>query len=525
MKHFLRLAACLGPIAFSLCANGQNPGDFNLGFGNQGVGTYNDPNNLNQAGRSIAAQPDGKIVICGEQNTANNSDFVVYRVHADGVLDYSFDTDGRVVYDLNSSDVATAVAVQADGKILVLGHTSTAAQGFDIALFRLLPDGSIDLGFGNAGLVQLDRSGGSDDFGIDLVVQADGKIVIGGMMDILGDRYVLVHRLLPNGDPDSSFSLDGSVFENTQSADLVVYDMDLANDGSILIGATDENQSGYRMAVFKYTPSGSLDNSFSGDGIKFFSTGIGKEASLFGIAALDGGKVLCVGGELTSANQNLDALIVQLDASGLMDSELNGNGKAIYDLSIGGDEYFLDVEPLAGGGFLTTSIVEMADFELVLAQFNTDGSFDNNYGGGSGRLTLDLSQGNENYGGFCLTNDFAFTLSSVVINNQLDFAVSSTHVNNPVNLTETNAAVAAVHLFPNPLSSGQTLWLDLFDQKALVLEIDLIDSKGQTVRSHMATRSAMSAIPLDMSQLEPGIYLIRVQWEGKSAVQRILLKP
>ncbi len=523
MKHFSTLTACW----LVICASGaraQNPGDFNLAFGNQGVATFNDPNDLNQAGRSIAVQSDGKILICGEQGDGNTSDFAVYRIHADGTFDYSFDSDGRVTYDLNALDVAVSVAVQNDGKILLLGNTGTAANGVDIALIRLMPNGALDLSFGTSGLVQLDRSGASDDFAVDMAIQPDGKIVIGAMMDILGDRYALVHRLLPNGDPDSSFSLDGSVFENSQLSELVLMDMDLADDGSIFLGGTDQSQSGYRLAVFKFTASGTLDNSFSADGIRYFSTGIGKEAALYGIAALPGGKLLCVGGELTTANQQVDALIVQLNASGLFDSDFNGNGKVLYDLSIGGDEYFLDVEPIAGGGFITAATVEMTDDEMVLAQFNDDGTFDINYGGGSGRTTLDIFAGDGNYGAFCMSNDFVFTLSTVLLNAQLDFAVTSTHVNNPVSLTETSAKVPALHLFPNPLSAGQTLWLELEDPKASTFEIELIDALGRTVKSQMATRSSNSAIPLDMSFLDPGMYSVRVRWSDKSAVQRVIVK-
>jgi len=76
--------------------------------------------------RSIAIQPDGKIVIVGESDQGSSRDFAVLRYNANGTLDTTFSEDGKVTTDINNSaeDYARSVAVQSDGKIIVAGDSS-----------------------------------------------------------------------------------------------------------------------------------------------------------------------------------------------------------------------------------------------------------------------------------------------------------------------------------------------------------------------------------------------------------------
>ena len=91
---------------------------------------------------AVAVQPDGKIVVAGFANDASNSDsdFALARYNPDGTLDTSFGSAGIVTTDLGTqSDDARALAIQPDGRIVVAG-----TAGEDIALVRYLPDGKLD---------------------------------------------------------------------------------------------------------------------------------------------------------------------------------------------------------------------------------------------------------------------------------------------------------------------------------------------------------------------------------------------
>jgi len=87
---------------------------------------------------SVVLQADGKILVAG----TNGSDFALARYNTNGSLDTSFDTDGKVTTDFGANDAGRSVAVQADGKILVAGNS-----GADFALVRYNPDGSLDTSF------------------------------------------------------------------------------------------------------------------------------------------------------------------------------------------------------------------------------------------------------------------------------------------------------------------------------------------------------------------------------------------
>lgn len=101
--------------------------------------------------------------------------------HPDENLDPSFGTDGKVVTDFTgSTDVGLAMVIQPDGKILVGGSTAnTDTNGTDYGLARYNSEGSLDQTFGTGGKVLTDV-GGQGDFIAAIALQSDGKIVAAG---------------------------------------------------------------------------------------------------------------------------------------------------------------------------------------------------------------------------------------------------------------------------------------------------------------------------------------------------------
>jgi uncharacterized delta-60 repeat protein len=132
----------------------------------------------------VAVQADGKILVAGTASGTGSfdSDFALARYNIDGSLDSSFGDDGRVTTDFAGRvDRAFAVAVQADGKIVVAGYSydSGIFDSSDFALVRYNTDGSLDTSFGGDGRVTSDFAG-SADIANAVAVQADGKIVVAG---------------------------------------------------------------------------------------------------------------------------------------------------------------------------------------------------------------------------------------------------------------------------------------------------------------------------------------------------------
>ncbi|MGH8093590.1 MAG: delta-60 repeat domain-containing protein, partial [Chthoniobacterales bacterium] len=155
------------------------PGDLDSSFGKGGQ-VASDFKGSNDFAYAVALQADGKIVIAGNRflgNSAEGADFLVARYNPDGTLDKTFGQGGHVVTDFGLTEQAAAVAIQPDGKIVVAGGTYSVFPfaGGQYALARYNPNGSLDTSFGVGGLVRTTfNSEGC--FASALVLQADGKI-------------------------------------------------------------------------------------------------------------------------------------------------------------------------------------------------------------------------------------------------------------------------------------------------------------------------------------------------------------
>ena len=90
---------------------------------------------------AVAVQSDGKIVVVGDDG---NGDFAVARFRPNGLPDFTFGGgDGKATFDLGGVDIATGVVIQPDGKIVVVGYTDANTAGNnDIAAIRIFADGS-----------------------------------------------------------------------------------------------------------------------------------------------------------------------------------------------------------------------------------------------------------------------------------------------------------------------------------------------------------------------------------------------
>jgi uncharacterized delta-60 repeat protein len=149
----------------------------------------------------VALQPDGKLVVAGvtaiDQFDAN---FALVRYNADGSLDASFDSDGKLATDFGSIDEAFTVAIQPDGAIVAGGVSSQNGPAFA----RYHPDGSLDATFDGDGK-QILEIAGRDTVSALTVSAADITAVIRDPEEKAG----LVVRLTPGGKLDTSVNGNG----------------------------------------------------------------------------------------------------------------------------------------------------------------------------------------------------------------------------------------------------------------------------------------------------------------------------
>src|SRR5213078_3530124 len=188
----------------------------------------------------------------------------------DGDLDPTFGTEGKVLTDFDhSTDIAHAVAIQADGKLIVVGTTyqDNDFSSEDFAVARYNPDGTLDKTFGAGGKVQTDFPGLAA-VASSVVIQPDGKIVVAGgafpLFTFLGDFKVV--RYNPNGSLDTSFG-DGGIVTTTFPEGSYAFALALQSDGKIIaVGSANSPVNYYDFAAARYLANGTLDSTFGTGG-------------------------------------------------------------------------------------------------------------------------------------------------------------------------------------------------------------------------------------------------------------------
>jgi uncharacterized delta-60 repeat protein len=230
---------------------------------------------------AMAIQTDGKIVVAGTTTTASgNSDFFLVRYHPDGSLDKTFSGDGKVRTDFGSSshDEANAVAIQADGKIVVAGRSVVSIFNPDIALARYNPDGSLDPTFSGDGKVLAGFISDAPDepFAEEataVAIQTDGKIVVAGSSRHEADAvlYALLARFNADGTPDTTFGNGplgpGMVifcFDSLCEGGNILSALAIQANGKIVVAGA-HGEPGLDMALARYNANGTPDTTFGND--------------------------------------------------------------------------------------------------------------------------------------------------------------------------------------------------------------------------------------------------------------------
>ncbi len=239
--------------------------------------------------RALVLQPDGKLVAAGYTMAGpiGSADFALVRYNADGSLDATFGTGGKVTTSIgNDHDEAAAMVLQADGKLVAAGKTFDPSVGTDFALLRYNADGSLDATFGTGGIVT--TSIDIHDEASALVLQPDGKLVAAGVThDFSNAGDLVLARYDADGSLDGTFGTGGTVRTCCGAvADALV----LQTDGKLVAAGW---TSGLDFTLARYNADGTLDATF-GTGGKV-TTSIGGDDLAFALAIQADGKLVAAG--------------------------------------------------------------------------------------------------------------------------------------------------------------------------------------------------------------------------------------
>ncbi|MCP4900973.1 MAG: hypothetical protein GY906_28730, partial [bacterium] len=185
----------------------------------------------------------------------------------------------------------------------------------DFALVRYNADGTLDTSFSGDGMVTT-AIGSGDDKGFSVAVQADGKILMSGESHNGSDYDVALVRYNADGTLDTSFSSDGLLTTAIGSGDERGRSVTLQSDGKILVAGNSHNGTNNDFALVRYNADGTLDTSFSGDG--FLTTAIGSgDESVRSVTVQADGKILMAGESYNGSDR--DFALVRYNSDGSLD--------------------------------------------------------------------------------------------------------------------------------------------------------------------------------------------------------------
>lgn len=323
---------------------------------------------------AVKIQADGKIVVAGSSKPSGaTSNIVLIRLTSTGALDASFGAgnsdgtpDGVVSVDLGGSgdDVANALAIQSDNKIVVAGYTTQSGTK-NLMIARVNADGTLDSTFGAGtgdgtpdGVVGLSLSNGDDEAN-GLVIQANGKIVVAGTTRASDNTTnAVVARLNADGSLDTAFGAgtgdgtpDGVVGVSFSNGNDAANSVALQADGKIMVvGTTTASDNTTNIAVARLNADGTPDVTFGAgtsdgtpDGVVGLSLGTGNDVAV-AIAVQADGKIV-VAGYTVASDGSTNAAVARMLSDGKLDTSFgqgssDGTPDGVVAISLGvGNDY------------------------------------------------------------------------------------------------------------------------------------------------------------------------------------------
>jgi len=427
----------------------NNDGSLDATFGNNGSTQITLNENLMYI-KSIGIV-NTKIVLGGyvRINSSNNN-FAIVQLNYDGSLDTTFDSDGLNTYHISAgSDEGYSIKIQADNKILLFGQANGSIN-YDFATIRINSNGSVDTTFGTNGIILTEFNAPNNDYGRNIELQPDGKIlVIGGN----SNKYAIA-RYTSNGFLDTTFNGNGKLYLTTSlnifnSSTQVHFNrptISYLSSNKILISGTSNND----FNIIKLNYDGSFDGTFGTNGILNYSIDTGDKSSF--LLSKASGELITGGSSYNlSTGTNYRVSLLHFSENGVFETSTN------FHFSQGSDRVL--------------SIIEQEDEKIIalvesktgttnrafLVRYNVDGSTDNTFGT-NGIIDTGLTKPNklkqQSDGKFIISTLANTTLTRYNTNGSLD---TSFGTNGSSNINSLTGSVALI--FNLTIASDDSIFL------------------------------------------------------------------
>ncbi len=442
---------------------------------------------------ATAMQKDGKVLLTanGKNILTNVPAFITVRFTASGQPDLSFGNNGLVLTTITPfSQQATAIATQKDNKIISGGWAIESNNEMAFALARYLPDGQIDVSFGNNGKVLTNFRNGEQECMQAMSLQDDGKILACGYTFETNSEIVIA-RYTSKGQPDSSFNSTGYFFlsltpSSYQAANTIIG----LPDGKILVGGVYSNTAingNFQSILLRLNNDGSIDKSFGINGKASTSS----SETFVDLKRRPDNKILALGFKS----------IVRYTEDGVPDISF---GTANGETSIPGTTSLRSMQVLEDGSIIVTGL---ASNDFVVYKLNKNGIQDNNFGI-NGQLIIPAGQYRSR------SNTLMQRAGRIYIGGGSESTPGGNNRFTVVKLANSKVSSNPVfRLFPNPVTDQLFIETDTDIQY-----INLYNSIGQLVKTWSNNERQ-----LDFMRFAAATYFIKVKFiNGFTITEKIV---
>lgn len=434
----------------------------------------------NDVARVVRVQPDGKVIICGNADIQGDIDIALIRYNTDGTPDHTFSGDGKATFNFGTSydDYGYNMALQPDGKILVCGLTDSNSLSHNgMIVLRLNADGSPDQTFGSQGIVVINPNSAYCYPSVIAYNTATHKIALAG--DLWGTFFI--YQMDSTGAPDATFGTGGMVkVAPATSFSYDVHGLAYQPDGRLVSAGTYGANGDIGMYANRFNTDGTPDASFSVDGLvttKFGSNNVDRCA---GMALQADGKIVLAGYDYDYGNNVSSYALVRYNTDGTLDLSFNGTGHSAISFS-GYACQATGIAIAADGKYLLSGNASPTNLEhhIAVTRVNTDGTKDTYFGTGGQTLTNAANFAHQTCNDVAQAPDGRIVTTgeagpdATAPNMATMRYLSGLHVG----ISDLHTQASAALIYPNPIQPTEILRYTLSSDEKVTIQLYSTDGK------------------------------------------------
>lgn len=509
---------CLVAITATMwsAAKAQNAGTVDTSWGNNGLvqTSIGSGNWVADIVRKVATYSNGKIIAVGSSKVGKNSRVALARYNADGSPDNTFGKSGSgqlLLIDETGDDsyfqIATDVKILPDGKILVCGRMFDGSSS-TVLLLKFNDNGSFDTSFGTKGVMKDYSDMGAEK----MVVQSDGKIVVGGYHQ---DNFTAV-RYNPDGSRDNSYGNQGMCkilipnSINTSYANSI----DIQADGKIILGGFFSDSGIWKWGIARININGTIDTSFGDNGIQKMSIGSGNDFTAV-VKVLPNGKIL-IGGHSWDNNSKpphialtYSIAFAQLNEDGSWDKSFaKEESGAIRKRLVDGCENYLTDMVVNQDGKIYGSVSIDNDLnnqqDIGIISLTKEGKLNSAFGNNGIVVTDILNKSTDISQAIALQSDGKIIVgASIYTDKGTPFTLVKYHSDSNVgtDIQEVTSDIKTITVYPNPTKEILNIAIN---ETLNSYKVQIFDMAGSIVMTTANTKT------IDVSKLDSGNYIVKV---------------